>query len=584
MGLKDMIEEKHSGDAEQLDFILSPDRRLIVTAPAGCGKTTAMVSKIAWELSQGFIPINKKILAMTFSVPAATKIKDAVDDLLPKLIGGCDRELNQIEVANYHNFATRLLYKHGYILDRELINLSEFQMTGEYNDILNNYLISSQRDTLNEFDTAVKNLDYNRVKDLTEAYYKILKDRLFPNHVITYNGLLICANKLLETISIRDFYRKYFRIIIIDEFQDTNYLSFLLINKLIGDNKIFLLGDNIQKIYGFLGAMKNLFPAYAEHYQMREIVFLNNYRFAQNYKMKELDKFIRGYGTTYAESTETAKINVKILGNEAEEAEFILSGVKKILSTEQDRVAILVRAGYQAEFIADAFDTNDIPYFNAIFNDNDSEYIKFHEVALNIFSAITAGNNRATKGNIEKCKNQIESYKSVVCPDPNKEFIFDSLSNLLEALFVQAQESYHSTQERYERIVFVLSNNSLRHMMEYIKEPVVITTIHSAKGLEWEYVIIPKMICSQFPLYRGVCKPCQRCKSMRKGDQYCEFTFGASMQRLFNEEISVFYVGITRAMKDVFVTTNTGMNQNGFYNMTSCLINLPGLVCEEFNW
>lgn len=583
MELKEIIRNKHSGDKEQLDFIFSPEGRVIVTAPAGCGKTTAMVSKIAWELSQGSIPANKKILAMTFSVPAATKIKDAVNDLLPNLIEKCDREINKVIVANYHNFAAKLIYKHGYFLDQELVKMSEFIITGEYDDILNNYLTSSQLITIKELDTAVKNLDYDSVKKLAGSYYKILKDGLFPNHVITYNGLLMCATKLLGIKSIKNFYRRYFSIIIIDEFQDTNYLSFKLINKLIGDNKIFLLGDDIQKIYGFLGAIENIFPAYKDHYNMKEIMFLNNYRFAENSKMKKLDKFIRGYGTTYAASKETAKINVKILDNETKEAEFILAGIKKILSSTEN-AAILVRAGYQSEFIVDSFEHNHIPYFNAIFNDNDAEYIKFHEVALNCFIAATSGKSKATKSAMEKCKNEIESYKSEICPDSNKDYIFDSLRKLLDALFVQALTRCHSAQERYEKVVFVLSNNSLRHMMEYIEERVVITTIHSAKGLEWDYVIIPKVMCSQFPPYYGVCKPCQRSGSRNKGHKHCEFTFGSSMERKFNEEISVFYVAITRAKKDVYITANTGKNGYGYYNQTSCLINLPGLICEDFNW
>lgn len=584
MRLKEIIEEKHSGDAEQLDFIFSPDQRMIITAPAGCGKTTTMVSKIAWELSQGNVPINKKILAMTFSVPAATKIKGAVNDLLPHLIEEWERELSKVEVANYHNFATKILYKHGYLLNEELINLSEFQIVGDFDNILDSYLIASQRDSMNDFDTAVKNLDYDVVKNLIEVYIDILQKKLFPNHIITYNGLLLCAIKLLDIDSIKKFYRQYFRIIIVDEFQDTNYLSFLLINKLIGNNKTFLLGDDIQKIYGFLGAMKDIFPAYAKHYSMREIEFLNNYRFAQNLKMKELDRFIRGYGTTYAPSTETAKINAKILDSEAEEADFILEATKKIISSSNDKVAILVRAGYQADFIINLFDENNMTYFNAIFNDNDPEYVKFHQIALKILSDVTAGSNRATKSVLEKCKSEIESYKDIICPNQKKEFIFDSLYRLLDALFMQSLDWCRSTQERYERITFILNNNSLRHMMEYIDEPVFITTIHSAKGLEWEYVIIPKMMCSQFPSYGGVCKPCMRCGSRNKGYDYCEFTFGNDMKRKFNEEISVFYVGITRAKKDVFITANTGINQNGFNNQTSCLVNLPGLKCEDFNW
>ena len=60
MGLEDIIREKHSGDNEHLDFIFSEEKKIIVTAPAGCGKTTAMVSKIAWELGKGTISSNKK--------------------------------------------------------------------------------------------------------------------------------------------------------------------------------------------------------------------------------------------------------------------------------------------------------------------------------------------------------------------------------------------------------------------------------------------------------------------------------------------------------------------------------------------
>ena len=86
MTLEEIIRKKHSGDEEQLEFIFSDDKKIIVTAPAGCGKTTAMVSKIARELSVGHIPANKKVLAMTFSVNAAMKIKDSLKTLLPDLV------------------------------------------------------------------------------------------------------------------------------------------------------------------------------------------------------------------------------------------------------------------------------------------------------------------------------------------------------------------------------------------------------------------------------------------------------------------------------------------------------------------
>lgn len=53
--ITDKILEKHKDDEDQLNFIRSTDKKIVVTAPAGCGKTTAMVSKIAWELENGNI-------------------------------------------------------------------------------------------------------------------------------------------------------------------------------------------------------------------------------------------------------------------------------------------------------------------------------------------------------------------------------------------------------------------------------------------------------------------------------------------------------------------------------------------------
>ena len=114
MTLEDRLKEFHSGDEEQLSFIFSDKPRLIVNAPAGCGKTTAMVSKIARELSLGNIESNKKVLAMSFSVNASIRIKSDVKELLPSLVDNSKLLLKKLDIANYHNSAMRLLYKYGF--------------------------------------------------------------------------------------------------------------------------------------------------------------------------------------------------------------------------------------------------------------------------------------------------------------------------------------------------------------------------------------------------------------------------------------------------------------------------------------
>ncbi|URW89962.1 UvrD-helicase domain-containing protein [[Ruminococcus] torques] len=65
-----------------------------------------------------------------------------------------------------------------------------------------------------------------------------MNKKLISNHTITYNGILISAIKLLRKNQISSFYKKYYQMIIIDEFQDTNLLGYLLIKKLIGDNVV----------------------------------------------------------------------------------------------------------------------------------------------------------------------------------------------------------------------------------------------------------------------------------------------------------------------------------------------------------
>lgn len=71
--IKSRIENKHQGDEKQLEIIFSPNKRLLVEAPAGYGKTHTMVSRIAYLISIGKLPVPKKLLALTFSVNAASE-------------------------------------------------------------------------------------------------------------------------------------------------------------------------------------------------------------------------------------------------------------------------------------------------------------------------------------------------------------------------------------------------------------------------------------------------------------------------------------------------------------------------------
>ena len=116
--LKAKISKQHEGDEKQLEVIFSDSPRLIVEAPAGYGKTTTMISRIAYLYASGGIPNPKRILGLTFSVNAALKVKREVAEKLPVLLGEQNSPVaigEKVTVTNYHGFCKGVLKKYGYL-------------------------------------------------------------------------------------------------------------------------------------------------------------------------------------------------------------------------------------------------------------------------------------------------------------------------------------------------------------------------------------------------------------------------------------------------------------------------------------
>ncbi|HEY5525416.1 MAG TPA: ATP-dependent helicase [Clostridium sp.] len=572
------IREIHGNDEEQINFILSEKKKLLVTASAGCGKTKSMTSKIAFELANNPNMNFKKVLALTFSVNAATKIKEDTGKILPILLDSKNFELDKnLDVSNYHSFAAKIINKHGYRIHDKLKNTKEFLMVPEDVSLVKNCLIPSEINTMEDYSKAINEVNINEADRLEDQYINILLNKLIPNEVITYNGLLLLAIKLLKIETIRNFYGKYYPIIIVDEFQDTNYLAYKMIYQLINeDNKVILMGDEIQKLYGFLGAIPDLFNHMKSKYNMTQIEFKNNYRFKDNEKMKNLDLYLREIFRNY-ENIDSfnikAEINFGWYSTDTEEASAIVNNMINKISSG-NKVALLVRIKKNADNVISKLETEGCKYFNGLFLDTDPVYIKFHKIALEKYINESGHRKSISKRVINKVIDFVEQNKTSITTD---DILFSSLMRLLKALFDSAKSSNLSKEDKYNKIIFVLNNNSLKRLMNEINEDIVLTTIHGSKGLEWDYVYIPAITESQFPHYFALCK---QCKSSRAGIQYeylCQFTFPSHLKKRFEEELSVFYVGITRAKKDVFLFANVEKNPYGYTKKRSCFINLPNL-------
>lgn len=133
--IKDTIRKCHGGDESQMEIILSDEPRLVVEAPAGCGKTTTMVSKVAYMIAAGTVPKNKKILALTFSVNAAYKMKKDISERLPAM--GLEQiespdDLNKLMyISNFHGLSRRILSLYGYLIDERLKSINDFKAINE---------------------------------------------------------------------------------------------------------------------------------------------------------------------------------------------------------------------------------------------------------------------------------------------------------------------------------------------------------------------------------------------------------------------------------------------------------------------
>jgi DNA helicase II / ATP-dependent DNA helicase PcrA len=217
---------------QQLEAITCRDRFIFVNAGAGSGKTTVMIARIQALLSEGIL--EDQILGLTFSREAAHQMKQRLNK-------------ENVFISTFHSFC----YQH--LKDNQVAeNLHIF-----HPDFL--LKVSLYKNKLSK-----KPIGYHR-------YKKYLK----KNNMIDYDDMLI------EFIKLND--SPKFKHILIDEFQDTNYLQMQVVSKLITNNThVFVVGDPDQSIYRFRGAMPSVIQQFVKYYQAKVLTLDMNYRSDKN--------------------------------------------------------------------------------------------------------------------------------------------------------------------------------------------------------------------------------------------------------------------------------------------------------------
>jgi len=580
-GLKATICALHSGDNEQLDAIFAPDTKIVVEAPAGYGKTKTMISKIAYLIASNTISSSKKILALTFSVNAAYKIKRDVAKQLPILLDlkeDREKELGQrIMVSNYHGFSRRILSKYGYLLHP---NLQSFSTLKTIDDSDPKILTGDVGVTLDvaafivAFGQAIKDANSDDFDKNVEIYARVVIRDLLPRGYVTYNSILVLTIYLFKMFPIiKEFYQKLNSVVIVDEFQDTNLLSWKLLQELISDEtNIVVMGDPLQRIYGFIGALPGLMDEAQRIYDLRKIVFRNNYRFKDNPSMLLLDKNIRAIAAnpTHPLIEENAIINFVVCSDQDEEANAIIYYYQMFLERDKNSsTAILVKSrGPNINRIMELMSANNVDFFYGLFSDEDKEYVSFHAQCLAELSAHKETHPKASKISLATYLNKMTQTFAATSTQTTASLL-ELLKTLVERLGTEF--NYLSDDEKYDMLFDVFHNRVLKQQMDHLQKNLIISTIHGAKGLEWDFVILPDMEQMVFPGYYAMCGSCRS-----KSD--CDLDIGPNETQFLNE-LSVFYVGITRAKKDViFTASKTRLGYRGPERCNvSCFMRLPGI-------
>ncbi|HQE49002.1 MAG TPA: ATP-dependent helicase [Fervidobacterium sp.] len=564
LDIKEKITAQHEGDEKQLEVIFSESPRLIVEAPAGYGKTTTMISRIAYLFASGKIPNPKRILGLTFSVNAALRVKREVAEKLPSLLASQNSPVaidEKVTVTNYHGFCKGILKKYGYLIAdalRKDINL--FRAVDD-SDIekqtsLKTALTSDELQNLKSVEAAVKEA---RVPDeqIIHAYNEIVIKKLLPLEYVTHNAVILFVLEIFSKHpEVKKFYQNFYPLIVVDEFQDTNCIAWALLESVISDHtQLVFLGDPLQRIYGFIGALPNIMSTVINKYGMTKITLTKNYRFRNNPEMLKLDKNIReNAATRFAPSIadeDVAELPVFWGTTQQDEASQVVAKVQSLMTDEAVKIAVLFRGrGKNAETVEAELASKNIPYFYGMFTDEDLDYIEFHNKCQEMFIKRFGKQKTINKKALGSFSDSVRKAYAVASGKT-----VDSLLRLLDALVEKVGVDYADLlpEDKYTLILDIFENHQLKQAMEYVDSQVILSTVHGAKGLEWDYVIVCDV--EQW-VFTFICKSCPS-KSIQDTSA-CRLPKNIPAQILGTllDDFCVFYVALTRAKKQAFISAS----------------------------
>ncbi len=608
---------------EQLEIVNNIKGPMLIIAGAGSGKTRTIVYSVAKLLVSGVKP--SEIMLVTFTNKAAKEMIKRVEILLGKRPKG-------IWAGTFHSMGNRFLRKYAKtlglkpnftIMDQtdskglmklsiNQANVKEFEERFPSSAVAKSILsfsINCNKSIREVILWKYPQFDKDQIIAKLKEVLNVYKTKKARDNLVDFDDLLVFWNRLLDERMVAKSIAQRIKYVLVDEYQDTNYIQDEIISKIVKENpnqNVMAVGDDAQSIYAFRGAnFENILNFENKYKDCKRYVITCNYRsvpqildLANDSIRHNKKQHTKNMNPVRSEGDSPFQVNVE---DEWEQARFISNQILKLHTDDYkfSEMAVLCRASFHLLQIELELQAKNIPYeVRAGVAFFEKAHIKdllahlriienpYDEIAWSRVFSIVPGIGGASAEkiflSISNTSNPLETLlnksfftlkmKGARIPEKGRKKLIlhaknlrdftsqdvpeEIIKSLVKILEDYIRSKYENWQERIDDLtqlgVYAQKYPTIRKLLETLslnvsslesksirmgiqsedEKPLVLSTIHRAKGLEWRVVFIPMLCEDFFPSSRVV------------GDADA-----------YEEERRVFYVAATRAKDQLYMVS-----------------------------
>ncbi|AKK73179.1 hypothetical protein OK18_11615 [Chryseobacterium gallinarum] len=529
---------------------------LIVSASPGTGKTKTLVARANKKLTN--LPKHKKLALITYTNAAADEIASRLD-----------YTENDVFIGTIHRFCLEyILRPFSWIYKWDKPRIASYSDFKEFLEI--NKLSTIQLEDLNKIK---KNLDGSLIiptewlhkitfEELSRIYYDFLKQRkLIDFNEILFRSYIIISKNLFTAKSVSNIFME----ISVDEFQDTNIFQYEILKKIKnnGDTSFFIVGDEKQKIYSFAGALNETFTIAKKDFGY-EILDLN-------YTYRSTKKIVTGYSKLFSDhptlinSSKYKDIPFDIRFHQTKKDDNNLY-IKQIIDSlikakaQVGNIAILTTSWFDAYNIGS--------YLREYFNIIGLGALPHSNISNTVFAILKTLSRYSVDSSIRNLKIIKRNIELLILEkniDFNeKEIVFATNKLISQFQKININTGLKESLLQYQNIISLIFKIDVPEVDEiltivnddealnwnfkkYIEtlsgiNGITINTIHQAKGLEYDFVILNGINENRIPYQRCI--------------DHVKYIYEELTDESIQNGRTLLYVGMSRAKIGLFILHN----------------------------